>query len=40
MGKMMEAIKAGTNADEALKANLKTYGRYNEAASYIDPRKE
>jgi len=40
MGKMMEAIKAGTNADEALKANLKTYGRYNEAAKYIDPRKE
>ena len=40
MGKMMEAIKNGTSADEALKANLKTYGRYNEADSYIDPRKE
>lgn len=40
MGKMMEAVKAGTSADEALKANLKTYGRYSEAAKYIDPRKE
>ena len=40
MGKMMEAISNGTSADEALKANLKTYGRYNDAASYIDPRKE
>ena len=40
MGKMMEAIKAGTSADEALKANLKTYGRYGEAVKYIDPRKE
>ena len=29
-----------TSADEALKANLKTYGRYAEAVKYIDPRKE
>ena len=27
-------------ADEALKANLKTYGRYKDAVKYIDPRKE
>ena len=40
LGNMMEAVKAGTNADEALKANLKTYGRFSEAAKYIDPRKE
>jgi hypothetical protein len=40
MGKMMEAIKNGTPAEQALKDNLKTYGRYSEAVSYIDPRKE
>ena len=40
MGKMMEAISNGTSADEALKANLKTYGRYKDAVKYIDPRKE
>ncbi len=40
LGKMMEMIKSGMSADEALKANLKTYGRYNEAKKYIDPRKE
>ena len=40
MGKMMEAISNGTSADEALKTNLKTYGRYKDAVKYIDPRKE
>ena len=40
MGKMMEAIKGGMSADEALKTNLKTYGRYKEAVKYIDPRKD
>ena len=40
MGKMMEAIRNGTSADEALKNNLKTYGRYADAVKYIDPRKE
>ena len=40
MGKMMEDIRKGKAANEALKANTGTYGRYDEAAKYIDPRKE
>ncbi len=40
MGKMMEDIRKGKDANEALKANTGTYGRYDEAAKYIDPRKE
>ena len=40
MGKMMEAIKKGVDANEALKAATGTYGRFKEAAKYIDPRKE
>ncbi len=39
-GKFYEAIKNGISPEEALKANTKTYGRYNEAVKYIDPRKE
>ncbi len=40
MGKMMEAIKKGVDANEAMKAATGTYGRFKEAAKYIDPRKE
>ena len=40
LGKMMEAIKNGVAPETALKENLKTYGRYNDAVKYIDPRKE
>ena len=40
MGKFMDAIKAGTNPDEAFKKEIKTYGRFADAAKYIDPRKE
>ena len=40
LGKAMEAIKAGTDANEAIKANTSTKGRFAEAARYIDPRKE
>jgi NifU-like protein involved in Fe-S cluster formation len=40
IGKMMDAIKARTNPDEALKSNIKTYGRFDEAVKKIDPRKE
>jgi hypothetical protein len=40
IGKMMDAIKAGVNPDEALKSNIKTYGRFDEAVKKIDPRKE
>jgi NifU-like protein involved in Fe-S cluster formation len=40
MGKMMEDIRKGKDANEALKANTGTYGRYDEAVKHIDPRKE
>ena len=40
LGKAMQAIKAGTDANEAIQANPSTKGRFAEAARYIDPRKE
>ena len=40
LGKMMEAIKKGTDANEAMKNATGTYGRFADAAKYIDPRKE
>ncbi len=40
LGKMMAAIKKGTDANEALKAATSNYGRFAEAAKYIDPRHE
>lgn len=40
LGKMMEAIQKGTDANEALKAATGTYGRFAEAAKYINPRHE
>ena len=40
LGKMMEAIQKGTDANEALKAATGTYGRFADAAKYINPRHE
>ncbi len=40
LGKMMDAIKKGVDAGEAVKAASGTYGRFAEAARYIDPREE
>ncbi len=40
MGKMMEMIKKGMDANEALKKATGTYGRIAEAAKVIDPREE
>ncbi len=40
MGKMMEMIKKGMSADEALKKATGSYGRFATAAKYIDPRQE
>jgi hypothetical protein len=39
LGVMMEKISGGMSAEEALKAATGTYGRFAEAAYYIDPRK-
>lgn len=40
LGRMMDMIKAGDDANEAMKKATGTYGRFAEAASYVDPRKE
>ena len=40
MGKMMDMIKKGTDANEAMKKATSTYGRFDEAAKKIDPRHE
>jgi len=40
LGKVMEAYKKGTDANEAIKAATGTYGRFKDAFKYIDPRKE
>ena len=40
LGKMMEQIRRGVAPAEAYEANVKTYGRYDEAVKHIDPRAE
>ncbi len=40
LGKMMDAVKKGTPAEEALNKAKGVYGRFNDAAKYIDPRHE
>ena len=40
LGKMMENIRKGMDANEALAKAKGSYGRFDEAAKYIDPRVE
>ena len=40
LGRMMDMVKDGKDANEAMEAAKGTYGRFKEAAKYIDPRKE
>jgi NifU-like protein involved in Fe-S cluster formation len=40
MGKFMDMVKKGVNAGEALEKAKSSYGRFKEAAKYIDPRHE
>lgn len=40
LGKMMDFIKKGEDANTALEKSKGTYGRFSEAAKYIDPRHE
>ena len=40
LGKMMDYIKNGDDANEALRKATNTYGRFADAVRYIDPRKE
>ena len=39
LGKMMDAIKKGVDPKEAYEKNIGTYGRFDQAAKVIDPRK-
>ena len=39
-GRMMDMIKGGMAPEEAMKKAMGNYGRFNDADSYIDPRKE
>jgi len=40
VGQMLEAVKKGENAQTAVEKNTSRYGRFEEAAKYIDPRHE
>jgi NifU-like protein involved in Fe-S cluster formation len=40
VGKMMEMIGKGIEANEAMEKATSTYGRYADAVKYIDPRNE
>ena len=40
LGKMMESIKKGVDANEALEKAKGHYGQWDAAAKYIDPRQE
>ena len=40
LGKMMDAVKKGVDANEALKNATGHYGQWDNAAKYIDPRQE
>ena len=40
LGKMMDPIRAGKDHKEAYESCIGTYGQYEGASEYIDPRKE
>jgi len=40
MGQMMEDIRRGMSANDALAKNTGNYGRFEGAVKYIDPREE
>ena len=40
LGKMTDFIKKGMEPNEAYEKSKGTYGRFADAAKYIDPRKE
>jgi hypothetical protein len=40
LGKMMDAIKAGKDANKALEDSKGTYGCWADGVTFIDPRKE
>ncbi len=40
LGKVMDMVKAGEDANEAIKKATGSYGRFAEGVKYIDPRKD
>lgn len=40
LGKVMEMVQKGIDANEAIKKATGTYGRFTEAAKYVNPRHE
>ena len=40
LGKMMEFIKKGDDANQALEKAKGNYGQFDQAVKYIDPRQE
>ena len=40
LGKVMEAVRQGKDANEAIKSNTSTKGRFADGVKYIDPREE
>ena len=40
LGKMMDMIRKGADPKEAYEKNIGSYGRYNDAVKYIEPRKQ
>ena len=40
LGKMMDFIKGGMDANEAIEKAKGHYGQFDGAAKYIDPRKD
>ena len=40
LGKMMEMVGNGLEANEAMEKATSQYGRFDDAVKYIDPRKE
>ena len=40
LGKMMEMVKKGMDANEALEKASGQYGRIDDAVKFVDPRKE
>ena len=40
LGKVMEAVRAGKDANEAIKVNTSTKGRFADGVKFIDPREE
>ena len=40
VGKVLEAVRQGKDANEAIKANTSTKGRFADGVKFIDPREE